>query len=91
MKIPLPSWVSAKIGTPAIVIKPIGTELVPSEDQNRFVISLICPVGVSIDYVEEMIGKCENVLVNLKDPVTGAEIIAAMFSSISIRPGMLIS
>ena len=91
LKIPLPSWVSAKFGVPAIVIKPIGTELVPSEDQNRFVISLICPVGVSIDYVEEMIAKCENVLINLKDPVLDSEIIASMFSSISIRPGMLIS
>ncbi|NDH05422.1 efflux RND transporter permease subunit [bacterium] len=91
IKIPLPQWLGSMVGTPSVVIKPIGTELVPSEDQNRFVISLICPVGVSIDYVEEMIGKCENLLVKLRDPVLETEMIASMFSSISIRPGMLIS
>lgn len=89
--IPLPVWVASLVGKPALVIKPIGTELVPSEDQNRFVINLICPVGVSIDYVEQMIGKCEDLLLGYKDPVNENELIASMFSSISIRPGMLIS
>ena len=89
--IPVPEQLAKVTGTNKIAIKPIGNELVPSEDQNRFVVSVICPVGVSIDYVEEMIGKSENVLLNLRDPVSEDEIIASLFSSISIRPGMLIS
>lgn len=90
-KIDLPAGVSALAGTKQVVIKPLGNELVPSEDQNRFVVSVICPVGVSIDYVQEMIGKTENILVGLRDPLNQGEIIATLFSSISIRPGMLIS
>ena len=27
----------------------------PSEDQNRFVVNVVCPVGSSIDYVDEML------------------------------------
>jgi multidrug efflux pump subunit AcrB len=33
----------------------LGRELVPSEDQSRFVVHVICPVGSSIDYVDEML------------------------------------
>src|SRR5207253_2069984 len=68
-----------------------GRELVPSEDQNRFVVNVICPVGSSIDYVDEMLKIGENILAELKDPVTGREVVATFFASVSIRPGSLIS
>ncbi|MSR30781.1 MAG: efflux RND transporter permease subunit [Gemmataceae bacterium] len=91
LTLPLPNWLAQQTGTPALVIKPIGNELVPSEDQNRFVVNAICPVGVSLDYVNEMLMKCETNLSSLKDPTHGGDLIASMFSSVSIRPGMLIS
>src|SRR5262249_23053380 len=47
---------------PEFVLAPVGRELVPSEDQNRFIINVICPVGVSIDYVDDMLQKGENIL-----------------------------
>ncbi len=74
-----------------LAVKPIGRELVPSEDQNRFVVNVICPVGSSIHYVNEMLAKGEDVLMNLKDPVTDREVIATFFASVSIRPGSLLS
>src|SRR5207253_6432054 len=84
LSIPLP-------GDAAITVKPVGRELVPSEDQNRFVVNVICPVGSSIDYVDEMLKIGENILAELKDPVTGREVVATFFASVSIRPGSLIS
>jgi HAE1 family hydrophobic/amphiphilic exporter-1 len=83
--------ISLPFGMPALVIKPVGRELVPSEDQNRFVVNVICPVGSSIDYVDDMLRIGENVLGGLKDPVTGREVVATFFASVSIRPGSLIS
>jgi multidrug efflux pump subunit AcrB len=72
-------------------IKPIGTELVPSEDQNRCLVNVICPVGSSIDYVDEMLRRGEKILRELKDPVTGEHVIATYFTAVSIRPGQLVS
>jgi HAE1 family hydrophobic/amphiphilic exporter-1 len=91
LTVPLPDWLAGKVGKPAWVIKPIGRELVPSEDQNRFVVNVICPVGTGIDYINSMLGKGEQVLAELKDPVNGNELIASMFAAVSIRPGSLIS
>lgn len=71
--------------------KPVGRELVPSEDQNRFIINVICPVGSSIDYVDEMLVKGEHILADLRDPVTNEEVAAGFFAAVSIRPGSLIS
>jgi HAE1 family hydrophobic/amphiphilic exporter-1 len=89
--IPLPSWAAGALGTTRVTIKPIGRELVPSEDQNRFVVNVICPVGSSIDYVDKMLQKGEDVLAGLKDPVTGNDVAAGFFAAVSIRPGTLIS
>jgi HAE1 family hydrophobic/amphiphilic exporter-1 len=72
-------------------IKPIGTELVPSEDQNRCLVNVICPVGSSIDYVDDMLRRGEKILRELKDPVTGEHVIATYFTAVSIRPGQLVS
>src|SRR5262245_15069947 len=76
--------------TGRLTIKPIGTELVPSEDQNRCLVNVICPVSTSIDYVDEMLVKGEKILADLKDD-NGNEVVATMFTAVSIRPGSLIS
>src|SRR5262249_26818108 len=60
-------------------------------DQNRFVINLICPVGSSIDYVDEMLARGERIMMGLRDPVTGKEVVATFYASTSIRPGSLIT
>jgi HAE1 family hydrophobic/amphiphilic exporter-1 len=73
-----------------VSIKPIGQELVPSEDQNRFVMIVVCPVGSSVDYVDEMLAKCEDVIIAVKDP-DGRDVVAGFFAAISIRPGSLIT
>ncbi len=83
LEVPLP-------GGRQVSIKPIGTELVPSEDQNRLLINIICPVSTSIDYVDEMLQKGEKVLANMRD-TEGNKVAATYFSAISIRPGSLIS
>jgi HAE1 family hydrophobic/amphiphilic exporter-1 len=91
VNLPLPGWFADLTGKPRLVVKPVGRELVPSEDQNRFVVNVICPVGSSIDYVDEMLQKGEEVLAGLKDPKTDRDVIAGMFAAVSIRPGALIS
>jgi multidrug efflux pump subunit AcrB len=84
------AWTSA-VGLPPLVLKPIGRELVPSEDQNRFVVNIICPVGTNIEYVDQMLRRGEQVLTGLVDPVTDKEVIATFFASVSIRPGSTIN
>jgi HAE1 family hydrophobic/amphiphilic exporter-1 len=91
LTVPLPNWAAPWLGTKVLAVKPIGQELVPSEDQNRFIVSVICPVGSSIDYVDEMLAKSENALIGLKDPTTGREVCATLFAGTSIRPGQLVS
>lgn len=87
----LPDWLASWVGTSQVSIRPVGRELIPSEDQNRFVVSVICPVGSSIDYVDEMLQKGEDILIGLRDPVTDKEVVAGCFAAVSIRPGSLIS
>jgi multidrug efflux pump subunit AcrB len=91
LEVQLPSWIRPLVKRDAIVVKPLGRELVPSEDQSRFSISLICPVGSSIDLVDEKIRQAEARLVGMYDPVTGKEVIATFFAALSIRPGQLLS
>ncbi len=74
-----------------VQVKAIGRELVPSEDQSRLLVNVICPVGSSIDYVDDMLTKSENILKDMNDPQTGEQVIATYFSAVSIRPGSLIS
>src|SRR5262249_29352455 len=91
LDVPLPDWAADLWGKPNVTIKPIGKELVPSEDQNRFVVNVICPVGSSIDYVDQMLARGEDILIGLTDPMTEKEVVATMFAAVSIRPGSLIS
>lgn len=91
LNVPLPDIIAQWTGVKTLEVKALGTELVPSEDQNRLVINLICPVGSSIDYTDEIIQKGEELLVGLRDPKTGQEVIASFFSAVSIRPGQMVS
>ncbi|MCI0742621.1 MAG: efflux RND transporter permease subunit [Gemmataceae bacterium] len=96
LELPLP-------GGGAISIKPLGRELVPSEDQNRLLVNVICPVGSSIDYVDEMLKKGEDILKNMidlgggklgvrgVDAPDGDGVVATYFTAVSIRPGSLVS
>ena len=38
----------------------LGRELVPSEDQSRILVHVICPVGSSINQVSALLAECEN-------------------------------
>src|SRR5205085_8876615 len=40
LDLPLPEWLAEQVGTDTLTIKPIGRELVPSEDQNRFIVNV---------------------------------------------------
>jgi HAE1 family hydrophobic/amphiphilic exporter-1 len=88
---PLPDFIRDNTEYDRVIVKPVGRELVPPEDQNRCLINVICPVGSSIDYVDEMLQKGEQILAHMKDPETDKEVVATMFSAVSIRPGSLIS
>jgi multidrug efflux pump subunit AcrB len=91
MDIPLPAAVTQLTGKEKVEVKPLGAELVPSEDQNRLVINLICPVGSSIDYTDEIMQRGEAILAAIKDPVTEQGVIASFFAAVSIRPGQNVS
>ncbi len=62
----------------------IGTELVPSEDQSRFQVQVVCPVGSSIDYVDEVLQQCEAYLVSRPD-------VAGLLTTVATEQGQLIS
>src|SRR5262249_13049931 len=81
---PLPDWVASRVGQPQITIAPLGRELVPSEDQSRFVVTVICPVGGSIDYVDQMLAQGEDVLRGIPE-------VGGFLAAVSIRPGTLIT
>ncbi|MFM7149290.1 MAG: efflux RND transporter permease subunit, partial [Gemmataceae bacterium] len=87
----LPDAVARVVGRDKLVFLPVGRELVPSEDQSRFVVNVICPVGSNIDYIDETLSRCETIMAGIEDPVTAKGVIATMFAAVSIRPGQLIS
>lgn len=86
-----PESVARLTGIRQVDFKPIGRELVPSEDQNRFIVNVVCPVGSSIDYVDERLADCEKALIELKDPVLDGELISTVYCAVAIRPGALVS
>lgn len=45
----------------------LGRELIPSEDQSRFVIRVIAPVGSSLKQVNDLVQECEDVLAYRED------------------------
>jgi HAE1 family hydrophobic/amphiphilic exporter-1 len=62
----------------------IGTELVPSEDQSRFQVQIICPVGSSIEYVDRVLQQCEEFLAARRD-------VAGLLTTVATERGRLIS
>jgi HAE1 family hydrophobic/amphiphilic exporter-1 len=62
----------------------LGTELVPSEDQSRFVVHVVCPVGSSIDYVDNRLQECERRL-------HGREDVASFLTTVATEPGQLMN
>ncbi|MBL8824312.1 MAG: efflux RND transporter permease subunit [Planctomycetia bacterium] len=67
-----------------IYAKVLGTELVPSEDQSRFVVRVICPVGSSIQQVDQLLQECEAVLVQHPD-------ILGLLTTVATEPGQLMN
>src|SRR5204863_251359 len=62
VNIRLPRFVAGLVGKDRLTVTAVGRELVPSEDQSRFVVNVICPVGSNIDYIDEMLQKCETIM-----------------------------
>jgi multidrug efflux pump subunit AcrB len=61
----------------------LGQELIPSEDQSRFVIHVVCPVGSSMEHVDQLLQECEARLVERDD-------IAGILTSVGTDTGQLI-
>jgi hydrophobic/amphiphilic exporter-1 (mainly G- bacteria), HAE1 family len=62
----------------------LGMELVPSEDQSRFVVHVVCPVGSSIGHVDELLQDCENRLVERHD-------VQSLLTTVATERGQLIN
>src|SRR5262249_4523151 len=62
----------------------LGMELVPSEDQSRFVVHVVCPVGSSIDQVDELLQDCEARLAERPD-------VAGFLTTVATEPGQLMN
>jgi HAE1 family hydrophobic/amphiphilic exporter-1 len=62
----------------------LGRELVPSEDQSRFVVHIVCPVGSSIDQIDELLQECERNLAR-RDEVAG------ILTTVATEPGQLMN
>jgi multidrug efflux pump subunit AcrB len=62
----------------------LGTELVPSEDQSRFVVRVICPVGSSIGQVDQLLQECEAILVQRPE-------ILGLLTTVATEPGQLMN
>src|SRR5204863_8397360 len=62
----------------------LGRELVPSEDQSRLLVHIICPVGSSIQHVSELLARCENILVKREE-------VAGLLTTVATEPGQLMN
>ncbi|MCI0641061.1 MAG: efflux RND transporter permease subunit [Gemmataceae bacterium] len=62
----------------------LGMELVPTEDQSRFVARIIAPVGSSIDYIDDRLQHCERKLQSRPD-------VASFLTTVAAEPGQLIN
>jgi HAE1 family hydrophobic/amphiphilic exporter-1 len=62
----------------------LGRELVPSEDQSRFVVHVVCPVGSSIDQVDELLQECEWRIAERDD-------VAGLLTTVATEPGQLMN
>jgi multidrug efflux pump subunit AcrB len=62
----------------------LGRELVPSEDQSRFLVHVICPVGSSIDQIDDLLKECEDRLAQRED-------VAKILTTVATEPGQLMN
>ena len=62
----------------------LGRELVPSEDQSRFLVHIICPVGSSIEQVDVLLQEVEAEL-------TRREEIASLLTTVATERGQLMN
>jgi multidrug efflux pump subunit AcrB len=62
----------------------LGRELVPSEDQSRLLVHVICPVGSSIDQIDELLKECEERLARRED-------VARLLTTVATEPGQLMN
>lgn len=62
----------------------LGRELTPSEDQSRFVVHVICPVGSSIDQVDALLMECETRLAERED-------VAGFLTTVATEAGQLMN
>ncbi|MCS7047433.1 MAG: efflux RND transporter permease subunit, partial [Gemmataceae bacterium] len=62
----------------------LGMELTPSEDQSRFVVRVVGPVGSSIDYIDNRLQECERRLQSLPE-------VASFLTTVATEPGQLIN
>src|SRR5207237_2193579 len=62
----------------------LGRELVPSEDQSRFVVHVLCPVGSSIKQVDELLQECETILVARDD-------VQSLLTTVATESGQLMN
>jgi HAE1 family hydrophobic/amphiphilic exporter-1 len=74
----------------------LGRELVPSEDQSRFVVHVICPVGSSLDQVDELLQRCEAGWVNERGErivhgLANRDDVAGILTTVATEDGQLIN
>ncbi|MFO0841148.1 MAG: efflux RND transporter permease subunit [Gemmataceae bacterium] len=62
----------------------LGRELVPSEDQSRLLVHIICPVGSSITQVSHLLAECESRLVERPE-------IASLLTTVATESGQLMN
>lgn len=62
----------------------VGTELVPSEDQSRFLVEVTCPVGSTIDFVDHTLARCESLLQHFPE-------VNGVLTTVAPEPGQLIN
>ena len=62
----------------------LGRELVPSEDQSRLVVHVVCRIGSSIDAVDERLQQCEAILQDTPE-------VASFLTTVASEPGQLMT
>jgi HAE1 family hydrophobic/amphiphilic exporter-1 len=62
----------------------LGQELVPTEDQSRFIVHVHCEVGSSIQHVSAQLQDCENILADRAD-------VAGFLTTVATEQGQLMN
>jgi len=62
----------------------LGQELVPSEDQSRLLVHVVCPVGASIDEIGNLLGRCETILADRNE-------VAGIMTAVATESGLLMN